>query len=170
MFIRVLMGIKHSLGVRSMKKDSEFIGITENLLAFKEEVKDAEKVTFLGMPGVCSPFAELFAYIIKEKESVFITGTDITSARKIERTDQGMQFGGSADPHTDVVALLGGLAMPKANIKPQEVNKILEEVLEKDGKLIGLCYMDIFRESGWHREIDFDCIINGTLQGFILRK
>ena len=105
-----------------MKKISEFTGITENLLAFREEVKDAEKITFIGMPGVCSPFALLFAYVVKEKESVFITGTDIKSAMK------------------------------------------------KDGKLIGLCYMDIFREYDWDQKLNFDCIINGTLNGFILRK
>ena len=129
-----------------MKKISEFTGITENLLAFREEVKDAEKITFIGMPGVCSPFALLFAYVVKEKESVFISGTDIKSARKIKLTEQGMEFGESANPHADVVAILGGLAMPKTNIKPDEINKIIKDVLKKDGKLMGLCYMDIFRE------------------------
>jgi hypothetical protein len=153
-----------------MKKISEFTGITENLLAFREEVKDADKITFIGMPGVCSPFALLFAYVVKEKESVFITGTDIKSAKKLKLTEQGMEFGESADPHADVVAVLGGLAMPKANIKPDEVNKIIKNVLKKDGKLIGLCYMDIFRESNWDQKLNFDCIINGTLNGFILRK
>ncbi len=153
-----------------MKKDSEFIGITENLLAFREEVKNARKITFIGMPGVCSPFAELFAYVVRDKESVFIRGTDITSAKKMELTDHGMQFSRPADPHADVVALLGGLAMPKSNVKPEEVNEILRKILLKDGKVIGLCYMDIFREAGWHREVDFDCIINSTLTGFILRN
>ena len=153
-----------------MRKISEFTGITENLLAFREEVKDADKITFIGMPGVCSPFALLFAYVVKEKESVFITGTDIKSAKKLKLTEQGMEFGESADPHADVVAVLGGLAMPKANIKPDEVNKIIKNVLKKDGKLIGLCYMDIFRESNWDQKLNFDCIINGTLNGFILRK
>jgi hypothetical protein len=153
-----------------MKKISEFTGITENLLAFREEVKDAEKITFIGMPGVCSPFALLFAYVVKEKESVFITGTDIKSARKLELTDQGMEFGESANPNADVVAILGGLAMPKTNIKPDEVNKIIKNVLKKDGKLIGLCYMDIFREYDWDQKLNFDCIINGTLNGFVLRK
>jgi hypothetical protein len=153
-----------------MKKISEFTGITENLLAFREEVKDAEKITFIGMPGVCSPFALLFAYVVKEKESVFITGTDIKSARKLELTDQGMEFGESANPNADVVAILGGLAMPKTNIKPDEVNKVIKNVLKKDGKLIGLCYMDIFREYDWDQKLNFDCIINGTLNGFILRK
>ena len=153
-----------------MRKDSEFTGITENLLAFREEVKDAKKITFIGMPGVCSPFALLFAFVVKEKESIFITGTDITSAKKIIPSDQGMQFGELADPHADVVALLGGLAMPKSNVKAEDIQKILDVVLEDNGKLMGLCYMDIFRESGWHKILDFDCIINGTLTGFILRK
>lgn len=153
-----------------MRKDSEFTGITENLLAFREEVKDAKKITFIGMPGVCSPFALLFAFVVKEKESIFITGTDLTSAKKIIPSDQGMQFGELADPHADVVALLGGLAMPKSKVKAEDIQKILDVVLEDNGKLMGLCYMDVFRESGWHEILDFDCIINGTLTGFILRK
>jgi hypothetical protein len=153
-----------------MKKDKEFTGITENLLAFREEVKDADKVTFIGMPGVCSPFAELFAYVIREKDSVFITGTDINTAKRIEMTPQGMQFGKNDDPFSDVVAILGGLAMPKSGVKPEDVKELVSKVLNKNGKLIGLCYMDIFRESGWHKHLDFDCIINATLTGFVLRK
>ncbi len=106
-----------------MKKDSEFTGITENLLAFREEVTDAEKVTFIGMPGVCSPFAMLFAYAIKEKESVFITGTDIKSARNMELTEQGMQFGGPADPQADVVAILGDWQCQRLMLNPRKLIK-----------------------------------------------
>ena len=153
-----------------MKKIREFSGITENLLSFREEVKDAEKITFIGMPGVCSPFALLFAYVVKDKESVFITGTDIKSARKLKPTEIGMEFGGPADPKADVVAILGGLAMPKANINPDEINRIIKDILKENGKLIGLCYMDIFREYDWDKKLNFDCIINGILTGFILRK
>lgn len=54
-----------------MRMDGQFTGITENLLAFREEVKNEDKITFMGMPGVCSPFAELFAYVVRGKESVF---------------------------------------------------------------------------------------------------
>lgn len=153
-----------------MKIESEFTGITENLLAFREEVKNKDKVTFIGMPGVCSPFAELFAYVIRDKEAVFITGTDIKTARKIVITEQGMQFGELTDPSSGVVAILGGLAMPKSNINPEKVKSVINKVLKNDGKLLGLCYMDVFREAGWHKILDFDCIINATLTGFILRK
>jgi len=81
-----------------------------------------------------------------------------------------MQFGEKADPVSNVVALLGGLAMPKSGVKPGDVEEIINKILSKDGKLIGLCYMDIFRESGWHEQLNFDCIINATLNGFVLRK
>ncbi|WP_414469815.1 DUF2124 family protein [Methanobacterium sp. ACI-7] len=153
-----------------MEKNGEFKGINGNLLAFKEEVADAEKVTFAGVPGACTPFAELFAYVIRDKESVFIPLTDIDSARKIELTPQGMQLSESADPKADVVALLGGLTMPKASIEIDDVNEMVAKILKKDGKLIGLSYMNMFKEAGWIGKVDFDCIIDGTLTGTITKK
>lgn len=153
-----------------MKTVKEFKGLNGNLLAFKEEVADAQKIAFAGVPGVCTPFAELFAYAVRDKESVFITLTDIDSTRKLELTPQGMQLTESADPHADVLALLGGLSMPKANVKVEEVNEMADKVLNKGGKLIGLCYMDMFREAGWENQVDFDCIIDGTLTGVVMKK
>ena len=132
-----------------MKEINEFKGINGNLLAFKEAVGDAEKVTFAGTPGVCTPFAELFAYVIRDKESVFITLTDIESAKKMELTPQGIQLSEPADPRADVVALLGGLTMPKNNVKVEDVNKMIGNILKKDGKIIGLSYMGMFKEAGW---------------------
>ena len=153
-----------------MKKISEFKGINGNLLAFKEEVRDAKKVTFAGAPGVCTPYAELFAYAIRDKESVFITLTDIESAKKIELTPQGMQLSEPADPKADVVALLGGLTMPKSNVQIEEVNQMVDKILKKDGKLIGLSYMGMFKEAGWLDQVDFDCVIDGTLKGNVLKN
>ncbi len=153
-----------------MKIVKEFKGINGNLLAFKEEVADADKIVFAGAPGVCTPFAELFAYAVRDKESVFITLTDIESARKIEITPQGMQLSEPADPHADVVALLGGLTMSKVNVEVEAVNKMIDKILNKNGKLIGLCYMDMFREADWETQLDFDCIIDGTLTGTIVKK
>jgi hypothetical protein len=153
-----------------MEKVNEFRGINGNLLAFKEEVADAKKITFAGVPGVCTPFAELFAYVIRDKQSVFITLTDIKSAKKIELTPQGMQLSEPATPQADVLALLGGLTMPKANVKIEEVNEMVDKVLKKDGKLIGLSYMGMFKEAGWLDKVDFDCIIDGTLTGSVLKR
>jgi hypothetical protein len=148
-----------------MKKVSDFEGLNGNIVSFKEQVADAEKITFIGAPGVCTPFAELFAYAVRDKESCFITLTDISSARSFELTPQGMQLSGPADPHADVVALLGGLTMPKVNVKINELNEMISQILNKSGKIIGLSYMDMFVEAGWENKVNFDCIINGTLLG-----
>ena len=125
---------------------------------------------FAGAPGVCTPFAELFAYAIRDKECVFITLTDIESARKIELTPQGMQLSEPASSEADVVALLGGLTMPKTNVKTDDVNQMVEKILKKGGKLLGLSYMGMFKEAGWLDKVDFDCIIDGILNGSIYKK
>ena len=153
-----------------MEKINGFKGINGNLLAFKEAVGKAKKVTFVGTPGVCTPFAELFAYVIRDKESVFIPLTDTTSAKKIEFTPQGMQLSEPADPHADVVALLGGLSMPKSNVTTEDVNEMISQILKKEGKIIGLSYMGMFKEAGWLDKVDFDYIIDGTLTGSVLKK
>jgi hypothetical protein len=150
-----------------MENVKEFKGLNGNLMAFKEEVADAKKITFAGAPGVCTPFAELFAYAVRDKESVFVTLTDIGSARKLELTPQGMQLTEPADPKADVVALLGGLSMPKVNVKMGEVQEMIDNILNEDGKLIGLCYMDMFKDAGWDEQLKFDCIIDGTLIGVV---
>jgi hypothetical protein len=150
-----------------MENVKEFKGLNGNLMAFKEEVADAKKITFAGAPGVCTPFAELFAYAVRDKESVFVTLTDIGSARKLELTPQGMQLTEPADPKADVVALLGGLSMPKVNVKIGEVQEMIDNILDEDGKLIGLCYMDMFKDAGWDEQLKFDCIIDGTLIGVV---
>ncbi len=150
-----------------MEKVKEFKGLNENIVVFKDEVADADKITFVGAPGVCTPFAELFAYAVRDKESVFITLTDIESARKMELTPQGMQLTEPADPKADVVALLGGISLPKANLKLEDVKELIQKILKKNGKVIGLCYMDMFQDAGWEDKLDFNCIINGTLNGVV---
>lgn len=153
-----------------MFQTEKFKGLNGNLMAFKKEVGDADKVTFVGIPGVCSPFAELFAYVIRDKESVFVAKTDLETARKIESTPLGMQFTEKADPRSNVVALLGGLSMPQYNVDLEDLHKMLREILEPNGKIIGLCYMDMFKKAGWHEQIEFDSIINGILNGEIYKK
>lgn len=153
-----------------MFQAEKFKGLNGNLMAFKKEVEDADKVTFVGIPGVCSPFSELFAYVIRDKESVFMARTDKETARKIELTPLGMQFSEEASPRSSVVALLGGLSLPQYNVDVNEVQKLIEDILEPDGKIIGLCYMDMFKNAGWDELIDFDCIINGILNGEIYKK
>ena len=150
-----------------METSSEFKGLNGNIVAFKEAVGDVEKVTFLGTPGVCTPFAALFSYAIRNKESHFISGTDIDACHQFEFKPYGMQLNEEvSDPHdSDAVVLLGGLTMPKANTDVDELNETIAEILKEDGKIIGVGYMDMFTKAGWLDKVDFDCIVDGTLTG-----
>ena len=148
-----------------METISEFKGLNGNIVAFKEAVGDVEKVTFLGTPGVCTPFAALFSYAIRNKESHFISGTDIEKCHQFEFKPYGMQLNEEvSDPHgSDAVVLLGGLTMPKANTDVDELNETISEILKEDGKIIGVCFMNMFADFGWLEKINFDCVIDGTL-------
>ncbi len=150
-----------------METISEFKGLNGNIVAFKEAVGDVEKVTFLGTPGVCTPFAALFSYAIRDKESHFISGTDIDKCHQFEFKPYGMQLNEEvSDPQeSDAVVLLGGLTMPKANTDIDELNETISEILKEDGKIIGVGYMDMFTKAGWLDKVDFDCIVDGTLTG-----
>ena len=150
-----------------METISEFKGLNGNIVAFKEAVGDVEKVTFLGTPGVCTPFAALFSYAIRDKESHFISGTDSDKCHQFEFKSYGMQLNEEvSDPHdSDAVILLGGLTMPKANTDVDELNETIAEILKDDGKIIGVGYMDMFTKAGWLGKVDFDCIVDGTLTG-----
>lgn len=150
-----------------METISEFKGLNGNIVAFKEAVGDVEKVTFLGTPGVCTPFAALFSYAIRDKESHFISGTNIDKCHQFEFKPYGMQLNEEvSDPHdSDAVILLGGLTMPKANTDVDELNETISEILKEDGKIIGVGYMDMFTKAGWVDKVDFDCIVDGTLTG-----
>ena len=150
-----------------MEVISEFKGLNGNIVAFKEAVGDIDKVTFLGTPGVCTPFAALFSYAIRNKEVHFISSTDIDTCHKFEFKPFGMLLNEEvSDPHEfDAVVLLGGLTMPKANVDVDDVNETIAEILKEDGKIIGVGYMDMFTKAGWLDKVDFDAIVDGTLTG-----
>lgn len=151
-----------------MKEYKEFKGLTGNFNAFKEEVADAETITFIGAPGTCTPFAELFAYTVRrDKKCCYITLTDISSAKKIELTPAGMQLTEKADPKSDAIAILGGMSMPKNNVSIDEMKELIEKIKKENTKIIGLCYMNMFEKAGWEDEIGFDCVINGDLNGYV---
>lgn len=48
----------------------EWKGLNGQLVTFKKEVGDAEKITFVGSPGVCTPFAEFLAYSVRDRKLI----------------------------------------------------------------------------------------------------
>ncbi|WP_298520946.1 DUF2124 domain-containing protein [uncultured Methanobrevibacter sp.] len=144
-------------------------GINGQLVTFKKEVVDAEKITFVGSPGVCTPFAELLAYAVRDKETHFIPLLDKEDCHQFESKPYGMVLKDevSNPQNSDVVVLLGGLSMPKYDVDTGEVKSLVGDILKEDGQLIGVCFMDMFTKAGWLEKIDFDCVIDGTLTGVI---
>ena len=144
-------------------------GINGQLVTFKKEVGDAEKITFVGSPGVCTPFAELLAYTARDKENHFIPLLDIDDCHQFESKPYGMVLKDEvSDPHgSDVVVLLGGLSMPKYDVDTDELNALVADILKENGQLIGVCFMDMFTKAGWLEKIGFDCVIDGTLIGVV---
>ncbi|MBQ2652024.1 MAG: DUF2124 domain-containing protein [Methanobrevibacter sp.] len=147
----------------------EWKGLNGQLATFKKEVGDAQKITFIGSPGVCTPFAEFMAYAVRDKESHFIPLLDIDECHEFESKSYAMVLADEvSDPHgSDVVVLLGGLSMPKYDVDTEELMALVGDILKDDGQLIGLCFMDMFTKAGWLEKIDFDCVIDGTLIGVV---
>lgn len=144
-------------------------GLNGQLVTFKKEVGDASKITFIGSPGVCTPFAEFMAYAVRDKESHFIPLLDIGDCHEFELKSYGMSLKEQiSNPHdSDIVVLLGGLSMPKYDVDTDELNKLIDEILKDNGQIIGVCFMDMFTKADWLDKVDFDCIIDGTLIGVV---
>lgn len=147
----------------------EWKGITGQLTTFKKEIGDAEKITFIGSPGVCTPFAELLAYAVRDKETHFIPLLDVVDCHQFEAKPYAMVLKDEiSNPHeSDAVVLLGGLSMPKYDVDTDDVKALVADILKENGLLIGVCFMDMFAKAGWLEKIDFDCVIDGTLTGVV---
>ena len=152
-----------------MEDVDEWKGINGQLVSFKKEIRNAGKITFIGSPGVCTPFAELLAYTVRDKENHFIPLLDIRDCHQFEPKPYGMVLKAEvSNPHdSDAVVLLGGLSMPKYDVDTDELNALVEDILKDDGLVIGVCFMDMFAKAGWFDKVDFDCVIDGTLTGVI---
>ena len=152
-----------------MEDINEWKGLNGQLVTFKKEVGDAQKITYIGSPGVCTPFAEFLTNVVRERENHFIPLLDIDDCHQFESKPYAMVLKEEvSDPHdSDVVVLLGGLSMPKYDVDTEELNKLADEILAEDGKIIGVCFMDMFTKAEWLDKVNFDCIIDGTLTGVV---
>ena len=152
-----------------MENVEDWKGINGQIVAFKKEVGDAQKITFVGSPGVCTPFAELLAYAIRDKESHFIPLLDIGNCHEFESKSYGMVLNEEvSNPRdSDVVVLLGGLSMPKYDLDTDEVNDLIKDIIKDGGQIVGVCFMDMFTKAGWLEKVSFDCVIDGTLTGVV---
>jgi len=153
-----------------MDKVQDVKGLGGVLNGFRDLVKDDGKITFVGSPGFCTPFALFLGYPVREKDLFFVPGLQKDKARKIISTEYGLELGVQADADaeaaaTDVVVILGGMAMPKIGVKPEEMKSFLSKIKYK--KLIGVCFMGIFEKAGWCQSLDYDYVLNMIIEGDI---
>jgi hypothetical protein len=157
-----------------MKPTDKAEGLTGMLLSFRKLVAGKKKITFIGCPGWCTPFASLLTFVLRGtgKECVFIPNLRKDMAAKIEMTEYGMLPGEYADPASDTVVLLGGIAMPKMGIDVNEMKTLIDEITEgyPDRLILGFCIGGIFQNAGWDKLVDFDYIVDAdmdvTVYGF----
>lgn len=155
-----------------MKEISTSSGLGGILNAFREITKESKRITFVGTPGFCTPFAELIAYPIRDagKEMAFVANLGFDDAKRIVFTSHGMQLAENVDAAADTVVILGGLAMPKISVDVNDLNSMIERILGEGGLIIGVCFMSIFEQTGWYDAIDFDYVIDTHTSVKVLEK
>ncbi len=150
-----------------MEKIQEVKGLGGMLNGFRDLVKDDQKIIFVGSPGFCTPFALFLGYPVREKELAFIPGINKEKMRKIISTEWGLELGDKCNLEADSVVILGGMAMPKIGVKPEEMADFLAEMKYK--RLLGVCFMSIFEKAGWCEALRFDSVINMLIEGEVSR-
>jgi hypothetical protein len=155
-----------------MKEISTSSGLGGILNAFRDITKESKRITFVGTPGFCTPFAELIAYPIRDagKEMAFVANLGFDDAKRIVFTSHGMQLAENVDAAADTVVILGGLAMPKISVDVNTLNSMIERILGEGGLIIGVCFMSIFEQTGWYDAIDFDYVIDTHTSVRVLEK
>ena len=140
-------------------------GLNGLLNIFKKEVTDFSKITFIGSPGLCTPFAEFLSFGVADKETHFIPLLNLEDCHEFELKSYGMTLKDdvSNPKESEAIVLLGGLAMPQYNVDVDDLIDLVDDIMKKDGKIIGVCFMNMFSDFGWKDKINFDCIIDGTL-------
>lgn len=146
-------------------------GLNGLLSIFQKEASDASKITFIGSPGLCTPFAEFLSFGVNDKETVFIPLLNVDDCHEFELKSYGMALNNEvANPEgSDIVVLLGGLAIPEYDVDVDKLKSLINNILKEDGKIVGVCFMNMFAETGWLDKIEFDSIIDGTLIPMVQR-
>jgi hypothetical protein len=73
-----------------------------------------------------------------------------------------MQAGGSVKiGRPKAVVVMGGLSMPNVPVTMEQVKSAVEKY--PDALLLGICFMNMFEKAGWLKAMDFDLLIDATI-------
>jgi len=135
-------------------------------------LKGGDQIAYFGCTGTCTPFVELLAVAVRglHTEQVFVPLLDGEKAKKIQFVeDVGMQVsGGPAVLDPKLLVIMGGLAMPMMPVTKEQVRDL---ALRYSGaKLAGVCFMSMFEKAGWLDTVDFDLMIDATIDPVVATK
>ncbi|MCD6386937.1 MAG: DUF2124 family protein [Methanophagales archaeon] len=170
----------------SDEKKTGIVGFTATFREVMADVPSGSKVVFAGSVAVCTPFIELLAYTVRDKnyEMLYVPRAEASEARKIKEV-KNIGFcvvDEKGDPSNPAaIVILGGLAMPKFGVPPENVLNMIKEIsgydasAEKEAKgeaeaekgkpkIIGVCFMNIFERANWLSKIKFDVITDTTME------
>ena len=147
-----------------------FHGVPGILRLFKEFIgksglKKGDQIVYCGVPGTCTPFAELLAFAVRslEPEQIFIPFVDERRAIKIGYVDDvGMQARmAPVKLNPKAIVIMGGLSIPDIPVKAEQVKSVIDR--HPGAVVIGVCFMHIFEKAGWLSTISFDYLIDATI-------
>ena len=144
---------------------------------FRGAVKDFKgegNVLFVGSPFTCLPFAEFLSYSIRDLplKAYFMPGTDMSLIRQIVVNEGfGFQLGALAVsvPKFNIVVLLGGLALPKSQVSPSALKKVLLKVSDLSF-VMALFFQGIMKKPEWLEEFRFVYLIDADISRIVLEE
>ena len=149
-------------------------GILRPFKAFVQDMglKDGDQIVYFGCVGTCTPFVELLAVAVRglHVEQVFVPLLDEAKAQKIQFVeDVGMQVsGGPVTLRPKLLVFMGGLAMPLMPVTKEQVRDLARKY--PDAKVAGVCFMSMFEKAGWLDTVDFDLLIDATLDPVVVTR
>jgi hypothetical protein len=147
-----------------------FHGVSGILRPFREYItglnlSEGDQIVYYGCVGTCTPFVELLAIALRGNKAtqVFVPLLDEAKAKKIGYVENiGMQVcGGSVPVNPKVIVIMGGLAMPLMPLTKDDVNAMIRR--HEHVKVVGVCFMSMFKKAGWLDTLSFDCLIDAQL-------
>ena len=150
--------------------NQSYQGVSGIIRPFKEYLEawkftSENEVVFYGAPGTCTPFIELLCNAVQSLTCTFLFVPFLKeneSRKMIYSEGIGFQVGEFC-PITSpsVIVLMGGLALPEVQGKPNLVKEILMKY--PDVARVGISFLHIFKQAKWLDKISFDLMIDVTI-------
>jgi len=151
------------MGKEVVLKMEGLVGFVEAFLevAKKSGIQKGDTVIFSGCPGSCFPTISNLAFAIQDLGAImyWVPDADLDEARKLEIVENvGMQAGEKEKPHDKAKLILITPGLLAVDL--ETISKMLQDSLEKDGKLVGETPIPNFFENvGWENKLPFDYIV-----------